>query len=393
MVRCASVFVCLATTTLLLWPAPAGAQYFGRNKVQNGRLEFRTLRTEHFDIYYYPEEEQVTRQAARMAERWYARYSQLLDDTFMHRQAIVLYASHPDFTQTNVSAGAVGEGTGGFTERLKSRIVLPFAPGLGETDHVIGHELAHAFQIDIGKRSHQNAFDLPGWFIEGMAEYLSLGPSNALTDMWLRDAKLHHRLPTVEQLDNPRYFPYRYGHAFWSYLGQRFGDEIVGKLLRSKARDVVARLEEVTGKTRDELTRDWHDSIPMPDGDPSVVVRPRAIVTSADGGRVHVAPAISPDGRQIMFVSERDRLSLDLFMADASSGVVLRKVISTAADPHFDSLQYIQSAGAWDATGRRFVVAAVIDGVPSLTIVDMSGTSPRRDIRLRELGEIYNPSW
>ncbi|TML11209.1 MAG: peptidase S9, partial [Actinobacteria bacterium] len=131
----------------------------------------------------------------------------------------------------------------------------------------------------------------------------------------------------------------------------------------------------------------------MPDGDPNVVVRPRAIVTSADGGRVHVAPAISPDGRQIMFVSERDRLSLDLFMADASSGVVLRKVISTAADPHFDSLQYIQSAGAWDATGRRFVVAAVIDGVPSLTIVDMSGTSPRRDIRLRELGEIYNPSW
>ena len=94
-----------------------------------------------------------------------------------------------------------------------------------------------------------------------------------------------------------------------------------------------------------------------------------------------------------VFVSERDRLSLDLFMADASSGVVLRKVISTAADPHFDSLQYIQSAGAWDATGRRFVVAAVIDGIASLTIVDTKNVAPRRDIRLRDLGEIYNPSW
>src|SRR2546421_6585584 len=169
MVRCASVLVCLATTTLLLSPASAEAQYFGRNKVQNGRLEFRTLRTEHFDIYYYPDEERVTRQAARMAERWYARYSQLLDHTFTHRQPIVLYASHPDFTQTNVSAGTVSEGTGGFTDRLKSRIVLPFAPGLGETDHVIGHELAHAFQIDIEKSAHQSAFDLPLWFIEGMA--------------------------------------------------------------------------------------------------------------------------------------------------------------------------------------------------------------------------------
>src|SRR5882672_7182141 len=323
MVRCASVLVCLFTTTLLLFPLSADAQYFGRNKVPNGRLEFRTLRTEHFDIYYYPEEERVTRQAARMAERWYARYSQLLDETFTHRQPIVLYASHPDFAQTNVSGGMVGEGTGGFTERLKSRVVLPFSPGLGETDHVLGHELAHAFQIDIVKRTKQNAFELPGWFIEGMAEYLSIGPSNTLTDMWLRDAKAHHNLPTIEELDNPRYFPYRYGHALWSFLGERFGDEIVGRLLRSKAKGgVLARLEEVTGETRDQLTREWHESIGAAAGDSDVVVRPRPIVTSADGGRVHVAPAISPDGRRIMFISERDRLSLDLFMADAASGTV-----------------------------------------------------------------------
>src|SRR5258706_9012214 len=138
MVRCASGLVCLATTILFLSPASADAQYFGRNKVQVSRLEFRTLRTEHFDIYYYPEEESVTRQAARMAERWYARYAQLLDHTFAHRQPIVFYASHPEFAQTNVSQATIAEGTGGFTDRLRSRIVLPFTPGLGETDHVLG---------------------------------------------------------------------------------------------------------------------------------------------------------------------------------------------------------------------------------------------------------------
>ncbi len=390
MSRCAAVLVCLAT---LFAAAPADAQYFGRNKVQNGRLEFRTLRTDHFDIYYYPEEEQATRQAARMAERWYARYSSLLDDKFTHRQVIVLYASHPEFAQTNISAGAPGEGTGGFTERLKSRIVMPFAAGLGETDHVLGHEIAHAFQIDIAKGSRQSAFDLPGWFIEGMAEYLSLGRSNAFTTMWLRDAAIHRRLPTLEQLDDPRYFPYRYGHAVWSYLGDRFGDEIVGKILRSKARGVLPRLEEATGLTREELTRDWHGSIPSATDDTDVVVRPRAIITSVDGSRIHVSPAISPDGRQLMFVSERDRLSLDLFMADAVSGTVLRKLISTAADPHFDSLQYIQSAGEWDPSGCHFVVAALVDGVPALTIVDTVGDTRRNEIRLKELGEIYNPSW
>ena len=43
----------------------------------------------------------------------------------------------------------IGQGTGGFTEPIERRIVLPFAGPLAETDHVIGHELVHAFQFDI----------------------------------------------------------------------------------------------------------------------------------------------------------------------------------------------------------------------------------------------------
>ena len=75
-----------------------------------------------------------------------------------------------------------------------------------------------------------------------------------------------------------------------------------------------------------------------------------------------------------MFLSERDRLSLDLFMADAATGAIIRKVVSTAADPHFDSLQYIASSGAWDATGSRFAMAALSNGNPVLVILDTSRT-------------------
>ena len=49
--------------------APAGAQSFGRNKVHYDRLDFRVLQTEHFDIYYYAEEEDATRLAARMVSK------------------------------------------------------------------------------------------------------------------------------------------------------------------------------------------------------------------------------------------------------------------------------------------------------------------------------------
>ena len=56
----------------------ASAQYFGQNKVQYENLDFKVLTTDHFDIYYYPEEEAAVQLAARMAERWYARLSKLM---------------------------------------------------------------------------------------------------------------------------------------------------------------------------------------------------------------------------------------------------------------------------------------------------------------------------
>jgi hypothetical protein len=375
---------------VLMAAGAAQAQYFGRNKVHYDRLDFRLLQTDHFDIYYYAEEEAATRQAARMAERWYARFSRLLDHTFSKRQPLVLYASHPHFAQTNLTAGSPGEGTGGFTERNKSRIAMPFAPGLGETDHVLGHEIAHAFQIDIAKSVKQNAFTLPGWFIEGMAEYLSLGAANAHTLMWVRDAARHDRLPAVAQLDEPRYFPYRYGHAFWSYLAERYGDRVLSRALRSRARGgPVKRLEEITGLTAEQLTDEWHASI-----ETTAIAGTSATRAESDAarGRMQLGPALSPDGRRLMFLSERDRLSVDLFMADTASGHIERKIVSTAANRQIDSLQYIDSSGSWDARGERFAFAALSGGDPVLVVVTVR-TGERQEIPVVGVREIFNPSW
>src|SRR5258708_18438562 len=148
-----SFVVAAAAVGLILAPSPAGAQYFGQNKVQYKDFDFRVMKTRHFDIYYYPEEEAAVADASKMAERWYARLSRVLSHQFGQRQPIVLYASHTHFEQTNVLSGFIGEGTGGVTELAKRRVVLPMAVPLGETDHVLGHELVPAFQFDIARRA------------------------------------------------------------------------------------------------------------------------------------------------------------------------------------------------------------------------------------------------
>src|SRR3989441_6671431 len=134
---------------LSLFALPIRAQYFGRNAVQYETFHFKVLKTQHFDIYFYDREADVAAEAGRMAERWYTRLSTVLRHQLSGRQPLILYADSPDFWQTNVVGEQPGEGTGGVTESIKRRIILPMGASLYETDHVIGHALTHAFQHDI----------------------------------------------------------------------------------------------------------------------------------------------------------------------------------------------------------------------------------------------------
>ncbi len=385
------VLLALATTPLV-----ANAQYFGQNKVQYERFDFQVLRTESFDIYHYPEEAEAVRQAARLAEQWRARLGRDLGFALPGRQALVLYASHPHFSQTQVISGLIGEGTGGVTESLKRRMVMPFGSTFGETSHVLGHEMVHAFQYSVGG---ERAGALPLWFIEGMAEFLSIGPDDAQTAMWLRDLAQQETLPGFKDLDHPRYFPYRFGHAAWAYLAARFGTAIIGEALLEGARtgNAIAAIENTTGVGSDELSADWHAAIRRLHGAPRVAAgagRPLVADDSPRGGAtLNVSPALSPDGKWLAYLSERGLFSIDLYIADAVTGRVERRLTKTDTDPHIESLQFIASAGAWDAASARFAYVTVTRGKATLVVADVAGHGGERTFPLDEVDEAWHPTW
>jgi hypothetical protein len=385
--------------------APASAQYFGQNKVQYKTFDFQVLKTEHFDIYFYPSERAGIDASARLAERWVARLERVLGHKLRGRQPLVLYASHVDFEQTNIIPGELGEGTGGVTEPLRRRIVLPLAGPLSDTDHVIGHELVHAFQFDItsGPNSppgQNGAERLPLWFIEGMAEYLSLGPIDPNTAMWLRDAARQEKLPSIADLDDPKYFPYRWGQAFWAYVGGRWGDDVIRQMLATAAAagDVNVAIEKVLGLKTKDLSSQWQAAIrQMYQPVFASTTPPGAIgklVIKAEGlSELNVGPAVSPDGRLVAFLSQRDLFSIDLYVAEVATGRILHKLTSTASDPHYSSIQFIYSAGGWDKGGKRLAIATVTNGRPALSIFNAVSGKRERDIPLPDLDEIFTPTW
>jgi len=403
----AALFVCVSLAAM---PVPALAQvgYFGQNKVQYERFDFKVLKTDHFDIYYYPEEEEASRIAARLAERWYARLSNILSHELRGRQPLVLYASPSHFRQTNVVDGELGEGTGGVTEAYKRRIVLPFAGPLEATDHVLGHELVHAFQYDITSTNassaaagNAGALNLPLWFIEGMAEYLSIGPDDPHTAMWMREAIRQEKFPKIDDLDHPRYFPYRYGHAFWAYIGGKYGDRVIGNMLRSGAsRDgYKTAFARVLGISSEELSLQWQAATmaayrPVAETTKLASATARKLIADTSGrGGLNVSPELSPDGSKVAFFSARDLFSIDLYVADAMTGKILRKITDNATSPHIESIGFIDSAGAWSRDSARFAFASLSGGKPVLFIVNARNGDGERKIKIEEVDEILNPTW
>ncbi len=397
----------VAALAALLVPATARAQYFGQNKVQYRSFNFEIIQTDHFDVYYYGQERRAALDGARMAERGYARLSRILNHQWRERIPLILYASQSDFQQTNAVQEDLGEGTGGVTEVFKHRMILPFTGSYADFEHVLQHEMVHAFQYDVFSRGRAGAglqalmqINPPLWFMEGMAEYLSLGPVDPHTAMWLRDAAVEGNLPTIEQLTlNERIFPYRYGHAIWAYIGQKWGDEVIGAILQaSMTGGIEQAFRRVLGISMEQLSDEWRDAVQtwyLPQIADNQKARrfARAVLNHKNsGGTYHVSPQISPDGRRIAYLSERNFFFIDLYLADAETGHVQRRLVRSSLDPNFESLRFVNSTGSWSADGQRFAIAVKSGDQDNLVILDVTHDRVVGRFRLG-LNAILNPTW
>ena len=396
--------VVLAFSLLGISASVAHAQYFGRNKVQYETFPWRIIRSDHFDNFFYPPESLHVWQAGRLAERWYTRQSDLFRHVF-DRKSLIFYADHPDFEQTNVVSETLEEGIGGVTESMRTRVIMPFTGINADDDHVLGHELVHVFQYNIAEGAPGGGLarlnGLPGWLIEGMAEYLSLGREDPLTAMWMRDAILRNKFPTIKQLTtDPRFFPYRYGEALWAYVGGRWGDRAVIDVYRASLRlGWDQALIRVLGVNSDSLSKDWKEAnralyAPMALGRSRPDSTGRQIIgLEHRAGDQNVSPSLSPDGRMLAFVSSRNLFTTDVFIADAETGRVIKRLGGPSSDPHFDAISWINSAGDWSPDASKFAFIVYVEGDNQIAVFDTKKSEVERRIKLGDVGSVTSLAW
>lgn len=388
---------------MLIFSADSYSQQFGRNKPNYENFDFKVHRSPTFELYHYLDNDSLVETFSAAAESWYQAHQKVFRDTFMQRNPIILYSNHADFWQTSAILGSVGIGTGGVTEALRNRVVMPVMELNSQTNHVLGHELVHAFQYKLLQKKEDSLSlndirNLPLWMVEGLAEFLSVGSNDPHTAMWMRDALRQSKFPSLKDMTrNSEYFPYRYGQAFWAFMTGIFGDTVIYPLFRKTAKfGYEDAIKEMTGLDEDAFSEAWKERL----ADYYGKFRPLTadslagrMLIGKQGGKINVAPVISPNGQYVAFLSERNIFGIDLFLADAGTGEIIKTLSSTVRESHIDDFSYIESTGTWSPFSDRFAFVGFSKGNSVLTIVDMNASSKTTTLSIDALPYFSNPSW
>lgn len=386
----------------LFFILPAYAQEFGRNKPHYEDFNFKVKETEHFDLYHYMKNEEVVKELAKQTEQWYGIHQAILKDTFTKKNPIIFYNNHADFQQTNAISGSIGVGTGGVTEAFKNRVILPVTFSNYQTNHVIGHELVHAFQYNMVLKGDstnlQSLANLPLWMVEGLAEYLSKGRVDPFTAMWMRDALMNESFPSLKNMQKSEYFPYRYGQAFWAFIDGTFGHEVIPELfMYTAAYGLEAACDSVLHLSFKNLNNAWEEGMKNHFspyiGDKTENFLGKKIIDEKNGGRLNVSPSLSPNGKYVIFLSEKDVFSTDLFLAEAANGNIIRKIASTRKDAHLDALNSLESSGSWSPNSKEFAFVGFSKGRNIIVIKEAETGKTKNNIRVPGVPGITNLAW
>lgn len=354
---------------------------FGQNKIQYKDYDWVFIQSKHFDIYFIEDGKVNAEFAAAAAEDAIEDIQNKLDYQVNNRISLIIYNSHNDFQETNTTDSYLGQGTGGFTEPFKNRVVFPFEGSYKKYRHVIHHELVHAVMRDmLYGGTIQNivakgiSLQLPHWFHEGMAEYLS-SDWETNSDMFIRNAIINDFLPDIQGLSG--YFGYRGGQSVMKFIADKYGKKKIGELLNriNDLGNFEAGLRATIGLDLEELNEKWKKEIKVQYW-PDIASREepddfskRLTETKKSIGFYNTSPAISPVGDKMAFISDRD-IYLDVYVRDIRDKENIERVVSSGTTFDFEELNILYPALTWSPDNTNIALSLKQGGDDIITIIN-----------------------
>lgn len=398
-----SKIVLLVLIFAFIFQTTSFAQYFGRNKVQYESKEWEFIQSEHFDFYYYEGGLRLAEFAASIAESSFVSLNEIFNYELIDRIPFIIYRSHNDFTETNTSYMLVGESVGGFTEFFKNRIVIPFDGSYEQFRHVIHHELTHAVMLQFlygaGPGSIVRGISRmspPLWFIEGLAEYTSIGWDTE-SDMYVRDATVRGYLPPIQYLS--AFLAYKGGQAVLNYIEEVYGKQKLTELLQRmrNSRSFDNAWKKTLNEDLKETNKKWQRWMRKKYW-PDIADRKepydyaQALTDNLKWENfVNNSPAVSPAGDKVAFLSDKSGY-FDIYMISATDKKDIKKLISGQRKADLEELQWLRPGMSWSPDGKYIAFSSRAAGEDALNILDVEKREIVNTFKFN-LDGLFAPAW
>ncbi len=388
---------------------PASAQavaYFGQNKIAYDNFRWKIYKAPHFDIYYYPESEPFLDDVVSYAESAYVRLSKELDHELRFRIPMVIYKTHGEFEETNITLEELPEAVGAFAEPIQNRMVLPIDQPPDKLYKLISHELTHIFQYSLffeGYIGRALRARIPTWLVEGMASYFG-NDEESLDRMAIRDAVVNNYIPPIQALDQLSYLNYRYGHAVFDFIEQQYGKEGVRNFVYEYRKvlltgNVEKAIKEAFGTDIDAFNRNFNRFLRQryfpvllekkspDDYGKEVGIHQPGVFT--------FSPTLSPSGELIAALAS-PKMDLDLVVLSAEEG----KKVKNLTKGWSNKYRYIVTEAfsgrrdlAWSPTGDEIAVFVRRENKRDLALYDSLHGKLERILKLPGVAQGASPAF
>ncbi len=345
-----------------------GLQY-GQNKIQGKSISWYHIQTKHFDIYFKKGEDEFGKIITLIAEEAYYYLKTDLKSILNERIPIIVYDSHQAFQTTNIIYPLLSEGTGGFTESLKNRVVVPFDGSYKKFEEVLVHELTHAYINDLNYFNKTSRllsisnFGLPFWFSEGFPEFMAVRCTDNYNNLFITDMVLNDYLYPIDNMGG--YYAYRMGESFLTYIEEKYGRETLIKYFYAlqSAPDLESATDKTFGIKFKDLESHWKNylkrkyypvfsAFQVPSENSQQITKHKD-----DGSYLNTSPRFSPDGSKILYFSNKG-ITTSIWLTSTFGITKPRKILTGEKTGSFEEFHFMKSNLSWFNDNNRFAFVA-----------------------------------
>ena len=383
-------------------------QGFGKNKVRYKNFDWHIIESEHLELHYEPEFQELAETAVEFLEEAYVHISEILRHELSHKPPIVIYQSHYEFEQTNIIREFLPPGVAGFAEPLRYRMVIPFNGDLDEFHSVLVHELTHIFQYDILykgpiKRLSNPLSAPPTWLMEGLAEYTTPG-RNTIDEMVLRDAVLTDQLIPVELMNmawgyGNVFLAYKQSHSLMEYIAANYGPEKISRILRlwdsqNDTDKLLERLIDMDMKTLDER---WSAHMrkqywPLLQSRDYLTEIGRKIVDEDENHNTYASARWSLSGDMLAALSS-DGVEQNVDIIRLHDGSLVERITRRMRSAEYDYLTFGGGTVDWAADGQTIAFVAKAGPKDEILVWNLYKKELRKTLRFDHIELIEALDW